>query len=173
VKALGIAIMVLALVIVIVPQFSNCEAQGGTMPVSSSASFGRSGGQVAAVVASTGQDALVAALSTGVAPKMRCFWSARAEIAVGIPLFAVGVLLLLSRRKETRRALAALAVLLGLGAILVPTALIGVCASDLAICQTTMDPTLFIAGGLTMAVGLTALVVNELRGDGRRDVVIA
>jgi hypothetical protein len=173
VKAPGIAIMVLALVIAIAPQFSNCEAQGGAMPVSSSASLRGPGDQVAAVVASTGQDALAAALSTGVAPKMRCFWSARAEIAVGIPLFAVGALLLFSRRKETRRALAALAVLLGLGAILLPTALIGVCASDLAICQTTMDPTLFIAGGLTMAVGLATLAVNELRGDGRRDVAVA
>jgi uncharacterized membrane protein len=104
---------------------------------------------------------------------MKCVWAARAEIGVAVPLFAVGVLMLFSRRKETRRALAVPSALLGIVAMLLPTALIGVCASSGAICRTAMRPSLLVAGGLTVAASLAVLVANELRPDAPAEVQTA
>jgi Kef-type K+ transport system membrane component KefB len=140
VRVLVGVIVAMALVIGIVPQFTNCEARGGTMS-----------GTTASSVGST--------------TTMKCFWTARAEIGVALPLFVIGALMLFSRRKETRRALAVPAAALGVVAMLLPTALIGVCTSPGAICRTALLPFMLIAGGLTVAASLALLIVNELRLD--------
>ena len=137
----GIAIVAFALVIGIVPQFTRCKtgaAMGGSATTS-------------------------AATAAAPAQPMRCYWSARAEIGVGAPLGLAGLLLALSRRKESRRFLALLAAALGTVAMLVPTVLIGVCSSPTARCHTIMRPTLLAAGGLVVALSVIALVLNELR----------
>ena len=97
---------------------------------------------------------------TGVgALPMDCHWTARAEIAVALPLAALGVLLSLSRRAESRRALASLGMLLGVMAALLPTALIGVCAHPDAACNSVMKPILIFAGILAAVVSLAALAL--------------
>ena len=50
-------------------------------------------------------------------------------------------------------------------AILLPTTLIGTFASDAAVCNTTMKPTMLVAGGLAIAARVLSLVVNELKRD--------
>ena len=52
---------------------------------------------------------------------------------------------------------------LGLVVILLPTVLIGVSAQATADCNTIMRPAMVAAGGLALALGLTALITNELR----------
>ena len=101
---------------------------------------------------------------------MRCYWTARAAIGVALPLAAAGVLLFFSRRKETRRALALLVAVLGVVTMLLPTVLIGVCQQSSASCRTTMRPSWWRAGGLTIALGLITLLRNELAApeDGQR-----
>ena len=159
-RVLAGIIVVMALVIGIVPQFTNCEATRDTMP-----------GTAASSAAGTTMSAVPA---TGTAmPKMKCLWTARAEVGVAVPLFLIGVLLLVSRRKETRRALAIPAAALGVVAILLPTMLIGVCPSSGAVCRTTLLPSMLIAGGLTIAASLAALLVNELRPHGPTAVASA
>jgi hypothetical protein len=155
-------IVVMALVIGVVPQFTNCEARGGTMPGTAASSSASGAGTMGATqVAGT------------VKPKMKCLWTARAEIGVAVPLFLIGALLLVSRRKETRRALAVPAAALGVVAILLPTALIGVCTSSGAVCRTTLLPSMLITGGLTVAASLAMLLVNELRPYGPTAVASA
>ena len=60
-KIIAVVILVLALVVILVPQFTNCSAEGRTLT-----------------------------LQNGKTVAMKCTWSAKAELALGIPLLAVG-----------------------------------------------------------------------------------
>jgi hypothetical protein len=51
----------------------------------------------------------------------------------------------------------------GLASVLLPTTLIGTCASGAAVCNTTMKPIMLVAGGLAIATSLIILVVNEAK----------
>ena len=101
-KAIGRIVIVIALAVVIVPAFTDCEAQGNAI-----------------------------ALPNGKTIPMRCHWTGRAELALAGPLAAVGVLMLLEQRRETLRALSIVTVFLGLSVVLLPTVLIGVCANEM------------------------------------------
>lgn len=148
-KVLAGILIVLGLVIAIVPQYTNCD-YGRSMTMSSSAATSAAGFGMSTSTSTS---------------KPKCLWSARAELVVGIPLAVAGLFLFLARRKETKRALSVLAVLDGLFCILIPTAIIGICATTTMKCHTTMLPVLYVAGGLVIAVGLAALVWNELGED--------
>lgn len=147
-KLTGALVVALALVVGVVRQFTHCKT--GSM-----------------VAAGAGASHVTTAAAVTPAQPMHCYWSARAEIAVALPLAAAGLLLLFSRRKESRRALWAMTGMLGAMAMLIPTVLIGVCPTPTAVCRTTMRPTLLAAGGLIVALSLAGLVVNELRDEGR------
>jgi len=158
-RLLAILIVIAGLVIAIAPQYTNCEAQGGTMPTATTAGASQ---ELSPVTTMASMQTTVAAT---IVPKMKCLWSARGALAVGISLAVAGGLLFFARRKETRRALGIVAALLGLFTILLPTTLIGTCGSEAAVCNTTMKPIMLLAGGLAVAAGLIILVVNELKRD--------
>ena len=158
-KVLAILLVIAGLVIAIAPQYTNCEAQGGTMPTATTAGLGTALSPVTTMASMT------TPVAATIVPKMKCLWSARGALAVGVSLAVAGGLLFFARRKETRRALAIVSVLLGLSAILLPTTLIGTCASAAAVCNTTMKPIMLIAGGLAVAASVLVLVVNELKRD--------
>ena len=134
-KAIGAILVALALIIGIVPQFTDCLAQGSAIE-----------------------------LPNGNRLPMRCHWTRQAEVAVAFPLGIVGILVLLSHRRQTLRALLLVGIALGVAAFLLPAYLIGVCASDDMICSMLMKPTLLFAGVLTVATCLTGVVY--LRGEG-------
>ena len=129
-KTLGLVIVVLALVIAIVPLFTDCESQGRSIE-----------------------------LATGKTIPMKCHWTGRAALAMAFPLAAVGLLLVFSRRKETRRALSIVAAVSGIMVILLPTVLIGVCGSPDMICNMIERGALVLAGVLTVACGVAGLVL--------------
>jgi hypothetical protein len=133
-KVAGGMLAVLALVLGVVPIFSDCLSQGN-----------------------------VIALANGATIPMICHWTGRAELAVAGPLLVVGGLMVATRRKHVLRALSAVGLVLGAFAILLPTALIGVCGNPDMICNLVMQPTLVFAGILVAATSLAALVY--LRGD--------
>ena len=169
-KVLALLIVLAGLIIAIVPQFTNCEATGGTMPMATTGERNASAGSSALVTGTATSPATVfasmqTAASDFVVPKMICLWSARGGLAVGITLVLAGSLLYFARRKETRRALALVAAALGVFTMLLPTTLIGTCGSSAAICNTTMKPVMLVAGGIAVAAAVAALVVNELRRD--------
>jgi len=163
VKVLALLIVVAGLVIAIVPQSTNCEARSDAASTAP--------GDRVAVAATFADDAgsgsLLASMQTvassSVVTKMKCFWSARGGLVVGIMLVVAGGLLYFARRRETRRALAIVTACLGLFAILVPVSLIGTCGAATMICNTTMKPVMMIAGGIAVAASVAVLVVNELR----------
>ena len=134
-KAIAVILIILALIVGIVPQFTDCLAQGRAIE-----------------------------LANGNSLPMKCHWTRQAEVAVALPLLVVGVLMLFTRRRSTLRILAAVALVLGISAILIPAYLIGVCASAEMICNMLMRPILLFSGILIMATGVVALVY--LRGEG-------
>jgi hypothetical protein len=129
-KYLGLFILALALVIGIVPIFTECQT--------------------------------VMKLANGMTTPMKCHWTAIAELAMAVPLAALGGLLFFSKRKETRRSLSVMGAILGVFVILFPTTLIGVCASDMMACRNLMLPTLVLSGILLMAA-CAVLFANSFR----------
>ena len=126
-KVLG-SIIILALVIAIVPLFTDCESQGKSI-----------------------------VLASGKTIPMKCHWTGRAALAMAFPLAAVGLLMVFSRQKETRRALSIVAAVSGVVVILLPTYLIGVCANPDMTCNMIERGALILAGVLTVAAGLAGL----------------
>ena len=47
--------------------------------------------------------------------------------------------------------------------MLIPTSFIGTCVNPAMVCNTEMKPTLFVAGGITVALGIAVLVLGEMR----------
>jgi len=154
-KFLAAIFVGLGLVIAILPQFTNCEYGKTTATSTSSAAMANASMQS------------TASTSASVACTTKCFWTARAELAVGIPLIVIGAFLFFARRKESRRALSALAVIEGLFVILLPAALIGLCSSDTMRCRTTMEPILYISGALVILAGLSVFAWNEMRRESQ------
>ncbi len=131
-KVPAILIALLAIATVAVPLATNCQANG-----------------------------MALTLANGNQVPMKCFWTAMAEIGVGVPLLGVAGLLAFSKRKEGRRNLSVMGVVLGAFAMLFPTALIGVCANPAHACNMVMLPTLMFSGALTIAISLGTLVYSQ------------
>lgn len=131
-KAIGISFIFFALAIGLVPQFTNCSTQGRSLE-----------------------------LANGNTTPMKCYWTAQAELGVASPLLLVGGLMVFNRRKETLRTLSVIGAALGVFAILLPTTLIGVCASDEMLCNILMKPTLIFSGILAITLGLLGLVIGR------------
>jgi hypothetical protein len=129
-RVIAIIIMLLALAIGVVPQFTNCSAQGRAIE-----------------------------LPGGRTMPMKCHWTAMAAPAVAVPLLIVGGLMFFSRRRETLLALCLLGAVLGVFAMLLPTYLIGVCASDEMLCNIELKPTMVFSGTVTLGAGLVGLVL--------------
>ena len=132
-RALGVSLVVMALVIGVAPLFTDCLSQGLTLK-----------------------------LANGNVAPMKCHWTAIAEIGVAIPLALVGLFTAGSRRKEISASLATLGFAMGALAVAFPTALIGVCAMPTHLCNMVMRPTLVMSGIIAMAAS-AGLVVMALR----------
>lgn len=132
-KFIGIALILFALAIAIIPSFTDCESQGKVLT-----------------------------LANGKEVQMKCHWTAQSEIAVGLPLLAVGVMLILTRRKETQMILGVMGTVLGVVTIMLPSdVLIGVCTTPTMICHTVMKPALTVLGSLVIAGSVGAMVVAQ------------
>ncbi len=131
-KLAAILLIALGLVVAVVPAFTDCQSQGRALTVTSGAKV-----------------------------PMKCHWSGIAELGLAVPLVLVGGSTAVSRRKETRRLQALLGGALGVLVILVPTYLVGVCASSDMLCNAVMRPTLILAGTLITAISLIVGVKNE------------
>jgi len=131
-KIFGIALIVLALGIGIIPHYTDCLSQGNTLT-----------------------------LANGKTQPMKCHWSAQAEIGAAIPLGLMGAVLITSRKKETARNVMFLGIFAGAVVMLIPTKLIGVCSMPTHICVTTMKPTLLTLGGIVTITSMVGVVMNQ------------
>jgi hypothetical protein len=121
-RIMGGLIILLALVIGIVPAFTDCQSQGRSLTTADGRSI-----------------------------PMKCHWTGLAEIGVAIPLGLTGLFNLRKQRKDTSRFLAVFGLASGALAILFPTVLIGVCGNPDMICNMIMRPTMITAGILAIA----------------------
>jgi len=140
-KIIGAILVVLALAVAIVPQYTDCLSQG-----------------------------LAITMPSGATMPMKCHWTRQAELATAGPLAAVGVLMGLSKRKRTIRALGIVGIVVGVFVILLPSTLIGVCAGDQMICNMVMRPSLTLGGILVIVTSVIALLAS--RGPDDEPLVI-
>ena len=135
-KVIGGLLIALALLIGIVPLFSDCESQGRSLT-----------------------------LANGREIPMKCHWTGLAELAMAAPLLVVGALMTTSKRTESLRNLNVIAVAAGIVVILLSTTLIGVCANPDMRCNAVMKPTMILAGGLVAALGVVGTLRALRRKD--------
>ena len=84
---------------------------------------------------------------------MKCYWTGRVSIAVGIGIILVGILTIFAKKKAFADGLSVAAILLGIELILLPTLLIGACPGAHMHCHTATRPALIITGALTVIYG--------------------
>lgn len=140
-KWIGVLFAMMAVVIGVVPHFTNCSAHGRAIE-----------------------------LPQGRSIPMRCHWTANAAPVVAAPLLLAGAVLFFGRTHESRFGFSLLGCLLGLSAILLPTRLIGVCSSEEMVCKLAMEPTLIFCGVLTFAGGVIGAVLAAKSGRPRAHV---
>jgi hypothetical protein len=130
-KIIASILVILALVVGLVPQFTDCASQGKALT-----------------------------LQNGKTVPMKCHWTGQAEIAIAGPLFILGGLMAFNRRRETLRNLSILGIVLGVFVVLLPTALIGVCANPEMLCNSVMKPTLIFGGTVASLASLVGLALT-------------
>ena len=93
---------------------------------------------------------------------MTCNYTAKAEIALALPLAIEGLVLLVGR-KESTFGLAFVGIALGVSVILIAYVLIGVCQSMIENmdCQTIMKPSLFIFGLFVIFANVWLLWISK------------
>jgi hypothetical protein len=89
---------------------------------------------------------------------MKCFWSGRAEIGIGLLILSGGVLLAFFKSAPVRIGISLMTALTGVLGILVPTLLIAGCEMPAMTCRMTTFPALNILNVLTIAAGLANVI---------------
>jgi len=130
-KVIGALLVALALIVGILPFFTDCESQGRALT-----------------------------LANGREIPMKCHWAGRAELALAIPLLAMGVFTIFTNTADSLRNLSLTSILMGGLIILVPTTLVGVCGSAQMICNSIMKPTLILLGSLVSVLGAAGAVMS-------------
>lgn len=130
-KVAAVAIAILAILIAVVPMFTDCASAGRMLT-----------------------------LADGRQIPMKCHWTGRAELGLGLPLLGVGLIMGFTRRKGSYRSLGLLGLTLGVVAILLPTTLIGVCGNPDMPCNSIMKPALTFMGVLVVGISLAVVVRN-------------
>lgn len=100
---------------------------------------------------------------------MKCHWTARAVLGVGILIAAGGLSFCLSGHARTRAGIAWMTALSGLLAVAIPVRLIGVCPSEAMPCRMGTYPGVIVAGALVFAVGLFAAWRESMKAKGKKD----
>lgn len=94
---------------------------------------------------------------------MKCFWSCRALIVVGCVVALIGLLRLLAKSGEARRLLSVTAAALLVGAILIPTVVIGGCAKEDMACKMLTFPITHSLSVIGLVLQGIALLEREKR----------
>lgn len=85
---------------------------------------------------------------------MKCFWTARAELGIGIVIAILGLLQIVFPSVQRRQGLNISIILNGILALLVPRYLIGICNDVHASCRSLTLPALTIISSLLIIVAL-------------------
>ena len=85
---------------------------------------------------------------------MKCHWTSQVEVALGIAVLVLGLLIVLAKENAASSAYAVASAVNGVLVILIPTVVIGVCGSADMPCNFGTKPALIIAGSLIVVVAL-------------------
>lgn len=85
---------------------------------------------------------------------MKCHWTSQVEVALGIAVLVLGLLIVLAKENAASSAYAVASAINGVLVILIPTVVIGVCGSADMPCNSGTKPALIIAGALIIVVAL-------------------
>lgn len=85
---------------------------------------------------------------------MKCHWTSQVEVALGIAVLVLGLLIVLAKENAASSAYAVASAVNGVLVILIPTVVIGVCGSADMPCHSGTKPALIIAGALIIVVAL-------------------
>jgi hypothetical protein len=97
---------------------------------------------------------------------MKCFWTARAEIGVGLSIAILGALTLAFKSAQIRLGLGTGIFLNAILALLSPTALIGVCEHSHASCRVLALPALSVLSVILILIaGINAVLLFKAKKD--------
>ncbi|MDP4091262.1 MAG: DUF4418 family protein [Bacillota bacterium] len=85
---------------------------------------------------------------------MRCHWTAVVELLIGMLIIFDGIFFILFKSHETRIALSIMMFLFGLSALLIPTAVIGMCETVTMKCRVGTEPALIVVSVIIMVIGI-------------------
>jgi len=137
-KIIGVILVILALCAIIIPQLYTCQYHGKA----------------------------IRCTEPSLTIPMKCLYSARAEIPMGVILAFVGGFLFFSKQRETRRMLSILGVLSGIFILLLvvgkgfPAPLIGVCLKPDMPCVIITQPACYAIGIITIVTSLVAVALS-------------
>lgn len=100
-------------------------------------------------------------LSSGMMVPMKCNWSGRAEVIMGIVVMAASLLIFLMKKEGGKKALGIMLGILGIAILTIPTKLgIGICANPHMACHTTAK-FLDLWGAGLIILGAVALFTSQ------------
>lgn len=85
---------------------------------------------------------------------MKCHWTERAELGIGLGIVLLAVLSLIFASKEVRAGLLLGIATLSAISVLIPTALIGVCGGEHMRCNSLTRPALIVIGAISIILAL-------------------
>lgn len=99
---------------------------------------------------------------------MKCFWTGRTELGIGVVIAILGLLLLVFRSPSVRLGLVIGVFLVSILSVLVPTVLIGVCGMATMQCRVHTLPSLIVSGILTAVVSVIhgIVLVGDIKKAG-------
>ncbi|WP_294964239.1 DUF4418 family protein [uncultured Gilliamella sp.] len=93
---------------------------------------------------------------------MKCFWTARAEVGIGIVVLAIGLLMLFSRTVFVRMGLSMALACISFFTAAIPTILIGVCPGAMMLCNMGTKPALILLSASLLVVAIiNTLYLNK------------
>jgi len=134
IRFLGVVLVVLAVALAVIPQYTDCQSQGSMIT-----------------------------LANGKVIPMKCHWTALSQIALAIPIAFVGIAMAVRPRKVSGFWLGVFILVLGTLPILVTGCLIGTCVTPTMYCNVAMKPVIFVLGGMVMLVGLVVMIASLVK----------
>lgn len=83
---------------------------------------------------------------------MKCYWTARAEIGIGVLIAIAGILIIAFKSRQASISISILNVFTSIVAILVPAVLIGGCGMKTMACRASTFPVLYVLSSISIII---------------------
>ncbi len=83
---------------------------------------------------------------------MKCFWSCRAELALGILFVVQGIMILTAKDGEDIRRMSAMSIAMSVTAVCIPAFIIGGCMNPAMACRVSTFPSIYVISAINSIV---------------------